>query len=88
MGTAQQKNLIPTYIVELSKLYRLVPESWKSVQANQFVPLFSRGVFFSASEKRMPLNGYRGARGHLWVINQERMDSRGVVLSFGLCLES
>ena len=31
MGTARQKNFIPAYIVELSKLYRMVPESWKSV---------------------------------------------------------
>ena len=27
MGTARQKNSIPAYIVELSKLYRMVPES-------------------------------------------------------------
>ena len=37
---AVQKNFIPTYILELSKLYRLVPESWKSVLENQFVSLF------------------------------------------------
>ena len=49
---------------------------------------FFREAFFSAHEKRMPLNGYREARGRLPVIKRERVESRRVVLSGGLCLES
>ena len=39
-------------------------------------------------EKRMPLNGYRGAHGRLRVIKQKLLESRRVVLSVGLCLEA
>ena len=49
---------------------------------------FFREAFFSAREKRMPLNSYCGAHGRLRVIKQERLESSGVVLSVGLCLES
>ena len=44
---------------------------------------FARG-FLDAREK---LNGYRGANGRLRV-KQKLLESRGVVLSVGLCLES
>ena len=45
---APQKNFFQTYVVELSKLYRMMPESWRSAWALHFVPLFSRGVFRDA----------------------------------------
>ena len=45
-------------------------------------------AFLSAREKCVPLNDYRGACGHLRVINQERVDNRRVVLSVDLCLEA
>ena len=49
---------------------------------------FFREVFFSEWNKRMPLNGYRGAHGRLPVIKRKRIESRRVVLSVGFCLES
>ena len=49
---------------------------------------FFREAFFSACEKRVPLNSYCGAHGRLRVIKQERLESRRVVLSVGLCLET
>ena len=39
-------------------------------------------------EKRLPLNGYRGAHERLPVIKQELLESGRVVLFVGLCLES
>ena len=88
-GTAPQKNFIITYyIVELSKLYRMVSESWESVQAKRFVPLFLRGTIFFTRADSMQKRGYRGAHGRLGVIQLERVDSKRVVLPVHLCLES
>ena len=56
-------------------------ESWESVQAKQILPLF----IYSVHAKRMSLNGWHGAHGHLRVINQKQLDNKRVVLS---CLES
>ena len=47
-GTAGQNKFIPTYVVELSKPYRLVLESWESVQALYFIPLY-RETYLSAA---------------------------------------
>ena len=47
-----------------------------------------RHAFFLTREKRMPLNGHRGAHGRLRVIKRKLLESRRVVLSVGLCLES
>ena len=47
-----------------------------------------RHAFFLTREKRMPLNGYRGAHGRLRVIKRKLLESRGVALSVGVCLES
>ena len=49
---------------------------------------FFREAFFSVCEKRMLLNCYRGAHERLLVIKQELLESRRLVLSVGLCLES
>ena len=43
-----------------------------------------RDPLLSPREKRVPLNGYRGARGRLRVINVEQTDSKRVVLPSGL----
>ena len=39
------KTSFQSHIVEKHKSYRMVVESWESVQANQNVPLFMRGTF-------------------------------------------
>ena len=44
---ARRKNFILTYSVELFKLYRMALESWESVGAKDFVPLFTRGTIFT-----------------------------------------
>ena len=64
---AQQKKFVPTNIVELSMLYRMVLESLELVQAKQFLPLYHK-VFLSALEKCMLLNSYHGANGGLLVM--------------------
>ena len=46
-GMARQKNFILTYSVELFKRYRMALESWESVGAKDFVPLFPRGTIFT-----------------------------------------
>ena len=65
-GTARWKNFILAHSVELFKLYRIVLESWESVQAKDFVPLFQRGTIF----KRVRM-ACRNARSSF-----ERIDSR------------
>ena len=82
-GTARWKDFILTYSVGLSKLYRIVLESWESVQAKRFVPLFSRGTIFTHVWIACR---HRGAQGRLRVIKFERIVSRRVVLPVGLCL--
>ena len=82
-GTARQNKFVLIYIVELSKPYRMVFESWESVQAKQIVPLFTR-VYFSACAKCMPLNSCHGAHGRLRVINQTLLNSKRVLLSVSL----
>ena len=42
------KTWFQAHIVELHKCYRLVLESWESIQGNQNVPLSARGTFSSA----------------------------------------
>ena len=44
----RQKNFISTNVIELSKHYRMVLESWKSIPAKQNVPLFLPGGFLAA----------------------------------------
>ena len=44
---ARQNNFVLTYAVELSMLYRMALESWESVGAKEFVPLFPRGTIFT-----------------------------------------
>ena len=50
------------YSVGPSKLYRKVLESWESVQAKRFVPLFSRGTIFThvwiACKTRLPRSSW------------------------------
>ena len=59
---AQQNRFVITYIVELSKPYRMVLESWESVQAKQIVPLFMGVYFFRVYEthaaKQLPQNSW------------------------------
>ena len=66
---ARQKRFVPTNIVELSMLYRMVLESLESVQEKPFLPLF-RKVFLSVREKCILLNGYHGANGGLLVMER------------------
>ena len=80
-----QQNL--KYTVELSKPYRIVLESWESVQALSFYHFFARPMFRPRAE-RMQLSGYNGAHGYFRVIKREQIDSRRVDLPVGFCLES
>ena len=61
-GTARQNKFVLIYIVELSKPYRMVFESWESVQAKQIVPLFTRVYFFRVCEthaaKQLPRSSW------------------------------
>ena len=61
-GTARQNKFVLIYIVELSKPYRMVFESWESVQAKQIVPLFTRVYFFHVCEthaaKQLPRSSW------------------------------
>ena len=61
-GTARQNKFVLIYIVELSKPYRIVFESWESVQAKQIVPLFTRVYFFRVCEthaaKQLPRSSW------------------------------
>ena len=61
---ARQNKFVLIYIVELSKPYRMVIKSWKSVQAKQIVSLL-RECISSACVKRMPLNSCHRAHGRL-----------------------
>ena len=67
--TARQKNFFQIYVVELSKLYRMIPESWRSAWA-LYLCHFFREAFFVTREKRVPLYGYHGAHGRLRFIKQ------------------
>ena len=42
------KTSFQAHIVELHKSYRMIAESWESVQGNQSFPLFAQGTFVSA----------------------------------------
>lgn len=69
-------------------------ESFKSVQAKQFLPLFFGEAFLLAREKHMLLNGYRGAHGRLLVMGygksskKKRVDRKQIahwkVATYGL----
>ena len=60
--TARQNKFRLIYIVELSKPYRIVIKSWKSVQAKQIIPLFTRVYFFRVCEthaaKQLPQSSW------------------------------
>ena len=43
--TAWWKTLFQSHIAEQHKSYRMVVESWESVQVNQTVPLFTPGIY-------------------------------------------
>ena len=64
--------------MQLYKFYRMILESWESVQAKRFVPLFSQGTIFT----------------HVWIACRNsttadiKFERRRVVLPVGLCLES
>ena len=62
IGMDRQNKFIITYIVELSKPYRMVLESWKSVQAHYFVPLFRKVCFLAAfgmhADNRLPRSSW------------------------------
>ena len=83
----RQNNFIARYIVEISKPYRMVLESWKSVQAHFFLYHFFASCIFRPRSECMRIIGCRGAHTHLLVIQQVLIDSRRVDLPFGLCLE-
>ena len=60
--TARQNKFVLIYIVELSKPYRMVFETWESVQAKQIVPLFTRVYFFrvckTLAAKQLPRSSW------------------------------
>ena len=60
--TARQNKFVLINIVELSKPYRMVFESWDSVQAKQIVPLFTRVYFFRVckthASKQLPRSSW------------------------------
>ena len=62
IGMDRQNNFITTYIVELSKPNRMVLESWKSVQAHYFVPLYREVCFLAAfgmhADNRLPRSSW------------------------------
>ena len=62
---ARQNKFVLIYIVELSKPYRMVIKSWKSVQAKQIVPLFTR-VHFSLFARRCDHECVHPPEGLLW----------------------
>ena len=72
-GTARQNKFVWTYVIELSKLYRMVLELWESVQGKQFVPPFSRPAFIAAykmgAAKRLPRSSWMSP-GYRFEINK------------------
>ena len=65
----------------------MVVESWESDGANLDAPLFAQGTFLRSANS-MHKTVHRRAHGCLRVMGLEREESRRVVLSSGLCLES
>ena len=72
------KTSFQSHIVEQHKSYRMVVESWESVQANLNVPLFVQGTFCDHLTTKLftteLMNLYR-----LWDLNES------VLYLFGLC---
>ena len=73
-----------SHIVEQHKSYRMVVESWESVQANQNVPLFARGTFCERlwiactktfTTELMDVSG-------LWDLNEKKVEEMLYLLVF------
>ena len=72
------KTPFQSHIVEQHKSYRMVVETLESVQANQNMPLFTRGTFCELLRIACTKNAHRGGHGRFRVVELEREDGRRV----------
>ena len=79
------KNSFQAHIIEQHKSYRMVVESWKSVQVTLNAPIFARGTFCECLQIAYTKTFTAELMDifELWDLN-----SRRVAVSSGLCLES